>query len=198
MTDETTATALRHRLNEVRESMTDVHLTLPDSAVFGAAARRRTRRGLAAVTAACAVIGLALGVLLPGAPARNVHVNLAAWSVDTSGHGTVAVTVRELTHAAQLQQALTRAGVPAIVVFDRGCLTPQNQNAFRQTAPRFLTLTVQPPGYIVTPSHIPAGDKILISIVSVTGRSGSGQPIKVTGFGWGLVQAGQPLHCASR
>ena len=85
MNDDTAATALRHRLNEVRDSMSDVHMTVPDSAIFASATKRRTRRGLAvAVTAVCAAIGLTLGLMPPAGSARAVHVHLAAWSVDTA------------------------------------------------------------------------------------------------------------------
>jgi len=48
MTDQTTLTALRHRLAGVRDSMSDVHMTIPDSAIFANAKKRRTRRGIAA------------------------------------------------------------------------------------------------------------------------------------------------------
>jgi hypothetical protein len=124
-----------------------------------------------------------------------VHVHLAAWSVDTNGNGTVTVTVRQLTHAAQLQRALARAGVPAIVLLNKGCLTSQNQSAFGKSEARFLQGSAQPAGYTITPSHIPHGDKLLVSVISATGRSSSGGLTHISGWGWGLVQAGQPLHC---
>jgi len=197
MNDDTTATALRHRLNEVRDSMGDVHMTVPDSAIFASATKRRTRRGLAVgVTAVCAAIGLALGLMLPRGPARAVHVHLAAWSVDTNSNGTVTVTVRQLTHAAQLQHALAKAGVPAIVTFRKECLNTQNQNAL-QKAGVMLKVSVHPPGEIITPSQIPHGDKLLFSIIPVVIRSSSGRLTHGTGFGWGLVKAGHPLHCTA-
>ena len=71
MTDQTTLTALRHRLAGVRDSMSDVHMTIPDSAIFANAKKRRTRRGIAAaMTAVCAAIGLAVALVLPGGQAR--------------------------------------------------------------------------------------------------------------------------------
>ena len=117
MTDETTLTALRHRLAEVRDSMSDVHMTIPDSAIFANAKKRRTRRGIAAaMTAVCAAIGVAVALVLPGGQTRAVHVHLAAWSVDTNSNGTVTVTIRQmLGNPAGLQQALAKDGVPALV-----------------------------------------------------------------------------------
>ena len=117
MTDETTLTALRHRLAEVRDSMSDVHMTIPDSAIFTNAKKRRTRRGIAAaMTAVCAAIGLAVALVLPGGQSRAGHVHLAAWSVDTNSNGTVTVTIRQmLGNPAGLQQALAKDGVPALV-----------------------------------------------------------------------------------
>jgi len=54
MTDETTLTALRHHLDEVRDSMSDVHMTIPDSAIFTNAKKRRARRRIAAAMTAVA------------------------------------------------------------------------------------------------------------------------------------------------
>lgn len=193
MNDNTTATALRHRLAEVRDSMSDVHMTIPDSAIFASAKKRRTCRGIAALTAVCAAIGLALALALPGGQARAVHVHLTAWSVDTNGNGTVTVTVRQLTHAPQLQRALAEAGVPAVVTFREECLNAQNQNALAKAGIE-LKASVHPPGEIITPSEIPSGAKLLFSIIpAITYKDGKGT--KGTGFGWGLVRTGAPLRC---
>lgn len=192
MTDDTTATALRHRLTEVRDSMSDVHMTIPDMAIFASARKRRTRRGIAALAAGCAAIGVALALVVPGGQARAVHVHLAAWSVDSNGNGTVTVTVRQLTHAAQLQRALAEAGVPAVVTFREECLNTQNQNALTRAGVR-LRVSVHPSGEIITPSEIPSGTKLLFSIIPVV----NGQGARSVAFGWGLVRDGKPLHCVS-
>ena len=117
MTDQTTLTALRHRLAEVRDSMSDVHMTIPDSAIFTNAKKRRTRREIAAaMTAVCAAIGLAVALALPGGQSRAGHVHLAAWSVDLNSNGTVTVTIRQmLGNPVGLQQALAKDGVAAVV-----------------------------------------------------------------------------------
>jgi hypothetical protein len=133
MTDDTTLTALRHRLTEVRDSMSDVHMTVPETAVFARAQRRQVRRGIAALAAISAAIDLALALVLPGGQARAVHVHLAAWSVDTTGNGTVTVTVHELTHPALLARALGEAGVPAVIALNAQCLNPSIQNALARS-----------------------------------------------------------------
>jgi hypothetical protein len=136
VTDETTLTALRHRLAEVCDSMSDVHMTIPDSAIFANASKRRTRRGIAAaMTAVCAAIGLAVAFGLPGGQGRGVHVHLAAWSVDTNSNGTVTVTIRQmLGNPAGLQQALARDGVPALVRYIPYRTSTRHRNGHTDTA----------------------------------------------------------------
>jgi hypothetical protein len=50
----------------------------------------------------------------------GTSVSLAAWSVRAGGGGSVTVTLRELTDAAQLKQALAANGVPALLHFGGG------------------------------------------------------------------------------
>jgi len=117
---------------------------------------------------------------------RAVHVHLAAaWSVDSNGNGTVTITVRQLTHAAQLERALAQAGVPAVVTPGEMCLNTQNQDALLRT--RALRSGYR--GVVVTPSAIPPAAKLLFSLIYSQG--------KVVGFGWGLVHNGAPLQCFS-
>jgi hypothetical protein len=54
------------------------------------------------------------------AGAAGTGVSLAAWSVRAGGGGNVTVTLRELTDAAQLKQALAANGVPALLHFSGG------------------------------------------------------------------------------
>lgn len=195
MNDDATLTALRDRLAEVREALGGVHMTTPVGEIMASARKRRARRWIAAAGAACAATGLALGLLLPsGSQARPVHIHLAAWSVDTNSNGTVTVTVRQLTHAAQLRRALAKAGVPAVVTFREECLNTQNQNALRK-AGVVLKVSAHPPGEIITPSQIPRGTALLFSIIPVVTYSSTGGATHGVGFGWGLVKTGQALHC---
>lgn len=57
----------------------------------------------------------------PGASGpAGTSVSLAAWSVRADGGGSVTVTLRELTDAARLKQALAANGVPALLHFGGG------------------------------------------------------------------------------
>lgn len=52
--------------------------------------------------------------------APGTSVSLAAWSVRADGNGSVTVTLRELSDAAQLKKALAANGVPALLHFGGG------------------------------------------------------------------------------
>lgn len=143
-TDTTTTTAV---LTAVRRAVGQA--APPGGADAGlpqvlAAARARRRHRLTAYgsaagagLAACAVLTLALsgpgagpqvdpGTAAAGAGtvrttgAAGTSVRLAAWSVQASRDGSVTVTLRELTDAAQLKQALAANGVPALLHFGDG------------------------------------------------------------------------------
>lgn len=92
----------------------------------GAATRRLRRGPLLAGATGVLVAGALLAVTLPashGSPAKsptangstNADVSLAGWSVKAEADGDVEVTLRELTDADALRQALASAKVPARV-----------------------------------------------------------------------------------
>lgn len=175
----------------------------PADVIARAGRTRRRRRGLslATVGAACAAVGLAVALALPsGSQARPVHVHLAAWSVDTSGNGTVTLTVHELTHVGLLLRVLGEAGVPAVVTIHSDCLNPQNQHALARSA----ALRSSHAGVVIHPAAIPGGTKVLFGLVPAyavrtwTPSTGwaQGHGNRIVGFGWGLVNSGNPLHCA--
>lgn len=163
---------------------------------------RRRRRGLLLATAgaACAAVGLAAALALPGSQARPVHVHLAGWSVDTNSNGTVSLTVHELTHVALLVRVLGEAGVPAVVTIHSDCLNPQNQRALDRSA----ALRSGRTGVVIHPAAIPSGTAILFGLAPAyasrywTPSTGwvQGHGNRIVGFGWGLVNTGNPLHCA--
>jgi len=194
MNDHDTLTAVRSGLAEVCESLADVHLDTPATELMTKADKRRRsrrRRRLSATGAACAAAVLAgtLAVSLgsggpAGGPGRQVHVHLAGWSVDSNGNGTVLVTVHQLSHAKQLEQALAEAGVPAIVTPGENCLNLRDQNALGRSG----SLRSGRNGLTIHPARIPSGAKILISLF----YSGGGKPV---GFGWSLVRSGERLRC---
>ena len=99
------------------------------AAVAAAPPRRRLRRPLLAGTAAGLVAGAALAVALPSgrtaaptpvaAPSTaggpTIDASLAGWSVQTEADGSSLVTLKDLTDATALRQALAAGHVPARV-----------------------------------------------------------------------------------
>ncbi len=123
MNDDDMLAAMRSSLTRVKDSIADVHLDRQPEAITARARARRLRRGLSGAGAAGTALGIGLALTLPGgsAPARSVHVNLAAWSVNTTSAGLVDITIRDLKDPALLRQALADAGVPAMVTFGKVC-----------------------------------------------------------------------------
>ena len=140
-------TAVRRAVDETTPAV-GADAGLPQ-VLTAARARRRRRRvtacggAVGAGLAVSAALTLALGA--PGAGLRvdpggsaaqagmtgaanpagasdtaGTSVSLAAWSVRADGDGSVTVTLRELTDAAQLKQALAANGVPALLHFGGG------------------------------------------------------------------------------
>jgi hypothetical protein len=95
MIGDTSLTALKHRLTEVRDSMSD----RPGRCHF-----RRRQEAPHPPRHSCSDDGWLRGnrrcpcFTLPAGQAPAVPVHVATWSVDTTSNGTVTVTVHELTH----------------------------------------------------------------------------------------------------
>ena len=81
MNDDPTLTALRHRLTEVRDSLGDVHMTIPASEIFARDRGRRARHRLAAAAGAAAavaaVLGTAVALTIGSAPTALATVTSA-------------------------------------------------------------------------------------------------------------------------
>jgi hypothetical protein len=192
MNDDATLTALRIHLHEVRESLSDVHMTVPVNAIFAGARKRRRRQVLTTAGAACAAASLALALVLsPGTQTQQVHVHLAAWSVDTNPDGTVTFKLRDASQPARLQHVLAEAGVPAMVRWGEICLA-QGRHVLlptegflkargvrtyvngRRSSPESILemIATSPPNnkglnwsWIITPSKMPKGAQFVISAV---------------------------------
>jgi hypothetical protein len=194
MNDNDTLAAVRRGLTEARDSLAGVHLDIPATELVARADRRCRRRRLSvagAAAAACAATALAVTLTLPpgsqsrpGNPGRQVHVHLAAWSVDTNGNGTVLVNVHQLTHAKLLERVLAEAGVPSIVTPGENCLSLRDQHALSRSG----ALRSGRNGLTIHPAAVPHGARILISLFYSGG--------KTDGFGWSLIRAGERLHCS--
>jgi hypothetical protein len=169
MTDDDMLAAMRNSLTVTKDALTGVHLDRPPEAITARARARRLRRSLTG--AAAATLGLALGLVLtlPGGQAstRPVHVNLDAWSVNSTAHGTVDVTIRDLSHPEELRQALAEAHVPAVVRFGELC-TASAAAVIRAQA--VMARSQNRNGDVVFeihPAAIPPGAEFLLSIEKV-------------------------------
>ena len=165
-TDSTTTavlTAVRRAVDETTPARA-ADAGLPQ--VLTAARARRRRRRVAACGGAAgaglavsAALTLALGapgagprVNLGGAAAHagttgtanpaGTSVSLAAWSVRADGGGSVTVTLRELTDAAQLKQALAANGVPALLHFGASGQSCRRRSRSTRTAARASASTL--------------------------------------------------------
>jgi hypothetical protein len=222
MNDDHALAIVRDRLAQARDCLGEIPPTVPASQIMARAGRRRARRRLVSAAAACAAAGLtALGlVLAPGShavpafpsanQARPVHVNLAAWSVDTNSDGTVSFQLRSIAQPARLQQVLADAGVPAMVRWGQICLA-QGAHATLPTwgFVRANGLTGPQPGSVfllmsggdatgtldwswtITPSKIPPGTQFVISALP-----GNAVPPGDIQAEWEFVLASAPVKCA--
>ena len=217
MNDDQTLAILRDRLGAARDSLPEVPRTTTASQIFRTTARRRTRRWLAGAVATCAAAGLTLGLVLPAggqagpasAPpgrAQPVHVNLAAWSVDTNPNGTVTFRLSNTSHPGRLQRALTAAGVAAVVRWGKICVA-QGRHVLLPTQGIITSPDIRPqlsstiqwigPGrimnwkWIITPDRMPAGAHLVISAIP-SRRTGRGDIQAM----WEFVPTSAPLICA--
>jgi len=217
MNDDRALTALTDHLHEVRDSLREVHMTVPASAIF-AAARKCRRRAVAAAGAACVAVAIALALALPPASQpRPVHVHLAAWSVDTHPNGTVTFTLRNASQPARLQHVLAEAGVPAMVRWGEVCLAQgrhvllPTEGFVRETGVRAYVngrrsspesilemISTSPPNtkglnwsWTITPAKMPKGAQFVISAVPAD-RVAPGHIQAV----WEFVPSSAHVNCA--
>jgi hypothetical protein len=117
---------------------------------------------------------------------RSVHVNLDAWSVNTTPGGLVVVTIRELQDPALFRQTLAEAGVPAVVSVGEFCRPATNQSQITQQLIHVLKQSTSGGNVMLTinPAAMPAGSELDIGIVS-TSRG------LIAAFG--LAEKGAPL-----
>jgi hypothetical protein len=128
MNDDNELSDMRESLIAEGADLAGVHMDRPAEAVMARGQRLRLRRrllrGLSGVTAASAALALALTLPGGGAGFRQVHVNEAAWSVNTNKDGTVTLLVRKAADPVRLETVLSQAGVTATVGWGRSCEVP--------------------------------------------------------------------------
>lgn len=198
MNDDEVLAAMRSSLTSVKVSLADVYMDRTASAITARARTRCVRRAVSGAAAAglAAGVGVALTLGSGGsggswgpAAVRSVHVNLDAWSVNTTSSGLVDLTVRALKDPALLHQTLAQAGVPAEVIFGEVCTAttgdlPQISQVLHKTKGGY--------GVVMTIDRaaMPAGSELVIGIAGQP--KGSGQQL-VAGFG--LIKDGATLAC---
>jgi hypothetical protein len=172
-------------LAAVREDFTKVRMTTGAEEILadgGSLRRRRYRRrvyGAAAALAAVAAISVAS--LVPGSPGTSgtSNVQLTAWTVQKQQDGTVTLVIREVRNLTALQRKLDADGVPAVVYNHTddprrtppGCvvnLMPTNQRVVVVTPGRSV-----PGSFVLHPSAIPAGSKVLLGFDGLKGLGGA-------------------------
>jgi hypothetical protein len=196
MNDDDMLAAMRSSLTGTKDALTHVHMNQRPETIMARARGRRLRRSLPGVGAGCLALGIGLALALsgghPAAPsgspvARPVHVNLAAWSVNTSSSGLVKVTIRELKDPARLSETLADAGVPVVLTSGRVCTSGDQQQLSRvaRKLPGRDDLVIR-----INPKAMPAGTELVIGIGTL--RIGS-QHWRSAAFG--LEKKGSPVNC---
>ncbi|GAA2759062.1 hypothetical protein [Actinopolymorpha rutila] len=200
MNDDYVLAAMRSSLTDTKDALTHVHMEQRPEAIMARARGRRLRRslpGVAGVLAIATVLAMSLsGGHAPadsplssgGSPeAAGIHVNLAAWSVNTSPTGMVNVTIRELKDPAGLSATLAEAGVPVVLTSGPVCTSSYDRQLPRvvRKLPGNGDLVI-----IIDPKAMPAGTQLVIGIGTL--RMGSQQE---PGAAFGLEEQGSALNC---
>jgi hypothetical protein len=183
----------------MRESMEGVHMHTPVEQIVAAGRARRRRKVTAIAVGAAVAGGLSLVVATGGqqvnAPPAGVHVQLAAFSVDSNADGTVTVklTKEQTLDPATLQNALAQAGIPADIRINEFCNSPVHIPGFDKV----MSDSKEEDGRIVMtidPTAMPEGTKIIAGI-----RTRDYKPDDPSRFGaaFGLARVGDTLQCST-
>jgi hypothetical protein len=202
-------------LSALRDSLDDVTMSTPVEKIEAEGRRRRNRRRVAGTAGVAAAAALAVAVPMFSNPsagppsaensAGGVHVQTAAYTVDTKADGSIVATWDKsayFTDHAGLENALHAAGFPVLVKVgefckgphDDGTLNPAGQGPGVHDVMRGsdgsggrVTLTFYP-------SAMPAGKELFIGylnpaqLASVNGNPGSVERI---------ITKNAPLTCTS-
>jgi hypothetical protein len=183
----------------MRESMEGVHMHTPVERIVAAGRARRRRKVTAIAVGAAVAGGLSLVVATGGqqvnAPPAGVHVQLAAFSVDSNADGTVTVklTKEQTLDPAALQNALAQAGIPADIRINEFCNSPVDIPGFDKV----MSDSKEEDGRVVMtidPTAMPEGTKIIAGI-----RTRDYKPDDPSRFGaaFGLARVGDTLQCST-
>jgi hypothetical protein len=190
MNDDDMLAATRSSLTSMKDSFSDVHMDRPPEAIMARARGRRLRRGLPALAGGALALGIGLAFSLSGSPAaaHAVHVNLAAWSVNTTSAGQVDVTIRQMKEPERLSHTLADAGVPVKLTLGRVCTAHDDL-----ILSRVVRKLPSPQGDVVlkiNPAAIPAGTELVIGIGHLRMGSEHGRAAA-----FGLIKDGSSAEC---
>jgi hypothetical protein len=203
MNDTALSAAVRSRLADVHDSLTDVHMPIPVGEILDRGRRRQARRrhaGFAVAVGTSGGLALAAALLASGGAARSgaSPAQLTAWTVSRQANGEIRVTIRELKDPAGLQRELRADGVPASVRFsgnqNRACRPyPASQAQLAQVYP--VPYGVYPPGFtqrgtwhqdaFVSPGLVQR--RLLYAVIRPSALP-SGTGVQITSFSSGLPQ----------
>ncbi|MFI1092453.1 hypothetical protein [Streptomyces sp. NPDC020917] len=204
-------------LDALRDSLDDITMSTPVERIEAAGRARRHRRRLVGTATAASAVALAIAVPTLSNPstappssgdstgAGAVHVQTAAYTIDTKTDGTLVVTWDKAAYFsdhAGLEQALRRAGFPVLIkegVFckgphDDGTLSPSGSGPGVTNVVKSRRDSDGKVTFIFTPAAMPAGKQLFIGylnaaqLASVHMNPGSVERI---------VPAHGPLTCTS-
>jgi hypothetical protein len=194
-------------ITAVRESVTGVHMAIPEEQIVSRSRAIRARHRVPAVAgglAVAAVAALAVTALTPsGHQPGPVNARLAAWTVARQTGGDIDITINQLRDPAGLQRTLRADGLPVNVSFSGA---PSSAECKPYDASRHVlgavvqfSSTDGSAHFVINPSALPSGTGLAIydnirdgapsSSPSAQG-TGSPPPAGITGpLAFGLVHA---------
>jgi hypothetical protein len=131
---------------------------------------------------------------LSGSPAaeHGVHVNLEAWSVNTTSAGKIDVTIWQVKDPARLSHTLAEAGLPVKLIDGIVCTPASGEESKLSHVVRKLP---SPRGDVVLridPAAMPAGKELVIGIGHLRMGSHHGRAAA-----FGLINNGSSLNCGA-
>ncbi|MEW9533925.1 hypothetical protein [Microbispora sp. NPDC049125] len=194
-------------LGVVRDGMDGVRMRTPVQQVVAAGRSRRRRRGVAGAAAGAALAaGVAFTLVVdsppvstpPVAAGNEVHVHLAAFSVDTNPDGTVTVkmTKKESLDPEIMQRTLAQAGVPAQITINKWCRPSEPSQTLDSALQKVVGQEKQgdTPVMVITPSAMPPATKLIIGMRTAGYQPDSPSRVGVT---MSLAPDDAPLTCTT-
>jgi hypothetical protein len=158
-------------ITTLRESVTGVHMAIPEEQIARRSRTIRARRRIPAAAGALAVAAgaaLAVTALAPSGhqPGHPASARLAAWTVARQADGDIHITINQLQDPAGLQSTLRADGLPVNVSFSDA--PPSTSCRPYDVSRDVLAAVVQPSSsggsvsFVIDPSALPTGTGLSI------------------------------------